>query len=123
VQVLGSGGPDLRDKHASSGYLVSKDGKALVLIDAGGGSALRFGESGAEISQLEVIFMTHLHGDHSGDLPALVLPSHFEERKLALPVFGPPGSDAFPSTTEFLEDLFGKPGAKVQGGSVQRCPA
>lgn len=108
VQVLGSGGPDLRDKRASSSYLVWKDGKALVLIDAGGGSALRFGESGAEMSQLKVILFTHFHADHSSDLPALVLSSRFEERKLPLPVFGPPGSDAFPSTTEFLDGLFGR---------------
>ena len=108
VQVLGSGGPDLRDKRASASYLVWKDGKALVLIDAGGGSALRFGESGAEMSQLKVILFTHFHADHSSDLPALVLSSGFEGPKHPLPVFGPPGSDAFPSTTEFLDGLFGK---------------
>lgn len=108
VQVLGSGGPDLRDKRASSSNLVWKDGKALVLVDAGGGSALRFGESGAEMSQLKVILFTHFHADHSSDLPALVHSSRFEGRKLPLPVFGPPGDDSFPSTTEFLDDLFGK---------------
>ena len=54
AQVLGSGGPELQDKRASSSYLVWKDGQALVLVDAGGGSALRFGESGAQMSQLAV---------------------------------------------------------------------
>ena len=108
LQVLGSGGPDFRDKRASSGYLVWNDGKALVLIDAGGGSALRFGQSGAEMSQLEVILLTHLHADHTSDLPALVHSSRFEPRTAPLPIFGPPGGDSFPSTTEFLEDLFGK---------------
>jgi hypothetical protein len=48
VQVLGSGGPELQDKRASSSYLVWQDGQARVLVDAGGGSALRFGESGAQ---------------------------------------------------------------------------
>lgn len=108
VQVLGSGGPDLRDKRASSSYLVWRGGKALVLIDAGGGSALRFGESGAEMSQLEVILFTHLHADHTSDLPALVLSSRFDGRARALPVYGPTGDGAFPSTTEFVADLFGK---------------
>jgi ribonuclease BN (tRNA processing enzyme) len=108
VQVLGSGGPDLRDRRASSSYLVWQDGKALVLVDAGGGSALRFGESGAEMSQLDVILFTHFHADHSSDLPALVLSSRFERRTAPLPIYGPPGSDAFPSTTEFLDDLFSK---------------
>src|ERR1700675_4120061 len=55
VQVLGSGGPELQDKRASSSYLVWQDGQARVLVDAGGGSALRFGERGANMSQLDVI--------------------------------------------------------------------
>ena len=58
VQVLGSGGPELQDKRASSSYLVWQDGQARVLVDAGGGSALRFGESGAKMSQLDVILFT-----------------------------------------------------------------
>ncbi|HTV10005.1 MAG TPA: MBL fold metallo-hydrolase [Candidatus Aquilonibacter sp.] len=108
VQVLGSGGPDFRDKRASSSYLIWKEGRALVLIDAGGGSALRFGQSGAAMSQLQVILLTHLHADHTSDLPALIHSSRFEDRKLPLPVFGPPAGQSFPSTTEFFDDLFGK---------------
>src|SRR5829696_1115780 len=106
VQVLGSGGPDWRDKRASSRYVVWQGGKALVLVDVGGGSAVRFGQSGAEISQLEVILLTHLHADHTSDLPALVLSSRFDRRSRPLPLFGPPASDTFPSTTEFVSDLF-----------------
>jgi hypothetical protein len=58
AQVLGSGGPELQDKRASSSYLVWQDGKARVLVDAGGGSALRFGESGATMSQLDMILFS-----------------------------------------------------------------
>jgi len=42
VQVLGSGGPEQQDKRASSSYLVWEDGRPRALVDAGGGSALRF---------------------------------------------------------------------------------
>jgi ribonuclease BN (tRNA processing enzyme) len=107
LQVLGSGGPELQDKRASSSYLVWADGQAKVLVDAGGGSALRFGESGATMSQLDVILFSHLHVDHSGDFPVLVKSSWFEDRKRPLPVYGPPGKEYFPSTTEFVYDLFG----------------
>jgi len=107
VQVLGSGGPELQDKRASSSYLVWENGQARALVDAGGGSALRFGESGAQISQLDVILFSHFHVDHSGDFAALIKSSWFEDRKRPLPIYGPPGNDFMPSTTEFVSDLFG----------------
>ena len=106
VQVLGSGGPELQDKRASSSYLVWENGQARALIDAGGGSALRFGESGAQMSQLDVILFTHFHVDHSADFPALIKSSWFEDRKRPLPIYGPPGNDFMPSTTEFVSDFF-----------------
>jgi ribonuclease BN (tRNA processing enzyme) len=107
VQVLGSGGPELQDKRASSSYLVWENGQARALVDAGGGSALRFGESGAQMSQLDVILFSHFHVDHSGDFAALIKSSWFEDRKRPLPIYGPPGNDFMPSTTEFVSDFFG----------------
>jgi ribonuclease BN (tRNA processing enzyme) len=107
AQVLGSGGPELQDKRASSSYLVWKDGRARVLVDAGGGSALRFGESGAQMSQLDLLLFTHYHVDHSGDFSALIKSSWFEDRKRPLPIYGPPGNGFMPSTTEFVSDFFG----------------
>jgi len=106
VQVLGSGGPELEDKRASSSYLVWQDGRPRILIDSGGGSALRFGQAGAHVAQLDVVLFTHLHIDHSADFPALIKSSYFEEREPPLPVYGPPGNENFPSTTEFVADLF-----------------
>jgi ribonuclease BN (tRNA processing enzyme) len=107
MQVLGSGGPELQDKRASSSYLIWQDGKARVLVDAGGGSALRFGESGATMSQLDVILFSHFHVDHSGDFAALIKSSWFEERKRPLPIYGPGGNDFMPTTVEFVNDFFG----------------
>ncbi|HTR05059.1 MAG TPA: MBL fold metallo-hydrolase [Thermoanaerobaculia bacterium] len=107
VQVLGSGGPEMQDKRASTSYLVWQDGVPRVLVDAGGGSALRFGESGATMTPLDVILFSHFHVDHSGDFAALVKSSWFEDRTRPLPVYGPRGNDFMPSTTEFVADLFG----------------
>jgi len=109
VQVLGSGGPELQDKRASSSYLIWHDGVPRVLVDSGGGSALRFGESGATMSNLDVILLTHLHVDHTADLSALVKSAFFEDRQRPLPLFGPPGNQNFPSTTRFIQTLFGNP--------------
>ena len=109
VQVLGSGGPELQDKRASTSYLIWDHGSARVIVDAGGGSALRFGESGAQMSQVDVVLFSHFHVDHSGDFPALVFSSWFEDRRRPLPVYGPPGNEYMPSTTEFVHDLFSEP--------------
>lgn len=106
VQILGSGGPELEDKRASSSYLVWQDARPRILIDSGGGSALRFGQAGAHVAQLDAVLFTHLHIDHSADFPALIKSSYFEERARPLPVYGPPGNEDFPSTTEFVAALF-----------------
>jgi ribonuclease BN (tRNA processing enzyme) len=109
VQVLGSGGPEMQDKRAATSYLIWDHDTARVIVDAGGGSALRFGESGAQMSQLDVVLFSHFHNDHSGDFPSLVFSSWFEDRKRPLPVYGPPGNEFMPSTTEFVRDLFSEP--------------
>ena len=106
IQVLGSGGPEMTDQRASSSYLVWRDARARVLVDIGGGAALRFGESGARMEDLDAFLFTHLHVDHTADLPALLKSSYFGERKRPLPVYGPAGNVAFPATTEFVADLF-----------------
>ncbi|MBI3575174.1 MAG: MBL fold metallo-hydrolase, partial [Gammaproteobacteria bacterium] len=106
VQVLGSGGPELVGGRASSSYLVWIDGKARALVDLGGGAALRFSETGANIADLDVILFTHLHVDHSADLPALVKASFFQDRDRVLPIYGPPGNRLMPSTVTFVREMF-----------------
>ena len=107
LQVLGSGGPELGDRRASSGYLVWQDGKARVLVDMGAGSLLRFEQAGARIEDLEAILLTHLHVDHSADLPALIKASYFSGRTTDLTVYGPTGNRLMPATDAFLQALFG----------------
>lgn len=111
LQVLGSGGPELDDGRASSSYLVWVDGRARVLVDAGGGSSANFEQSGARIEDLQAVLFSHFHVDHSGDFAAYVKASFFGPRVENLPVFGPAGNDRMPSTSEFLTTLLGKNGA------------
>jgi ribonuclease BN (tRNA processing enzyme) len=109
VQVLGSGGPELQDKRASTSYLIWDHGRARVIVDAGSGSSLRFGESGAQMSQVDDFLFSHFHVDHSSDFPSLIFSSWFGDRKRPLPIYGPPGNEYMPSTTEFVHDLFSDP--------------
>jgi len=110
LQVLGSGGPEVQDQRASSSYLIWVNGKAKALIDSGGGSALRFGQSQANMTDIDVVLFSHLHIDHSADFPALIKSSFFENRHRDLPVFGPTGNQALPSTTDFVQRLFSAQG-------------
>jgi len=106
LQVLGSGGPESGDKRASSAYVIWIDGKSKILIDFGGGASLRFEEVGAKIQDLDVILLTHLHVDHTADLPALLKSSFFTRASGKLHIFGPDENDAMPSTEDFIERLF-----------------
>ncbi|MDO1509902.1 MULTISPECIES: MBL fold metallo-hydrolase [unclassified Neisseria] len=110
VVVLGSGGPELSDKRASTGYLVRENGKARFIIDFGAGSSLNFERAGGDIKDLEALLFTHFHVDHSNDLPALVKASYFSERNRDLPVYGPTGNHTIPTTPLFVERQFGEKG-------------
>lgn len=107
LQVLGSGGPIADDARASSGYLVWLDGRARLLVDAGGGVFLRFGEAGARFADLDGIALSHLHTDHSAALPALLKSGYFARRTRPLPLAGPSGSDRFPGIETFVAALVG----------------
>ena len=111
LQVLGSGGPELDDGRTSSAYLLWQNGKARILVDIGSGSMHRFEQSGASLNDLDAILLSHLHVDHSSDLPALVKASFFTDRRRDLLIYGPSGNDFMPSTTEFMSKLFGPDGA------------
>ncbi|HIO95370.1 MAG TPA: MBL fold metallo-hydrolase [Campylobacterales bacterium] len=110
LQILGSGGPEF-SKRASSSYLVWVDGKARIMIDAGGGAFLRFSQSGAKIEDLSFIALTHLHIDHASDLPAFMKAGYFSKRTAVLPILGTTALGDFPNINEYLERLFGKRGA------------
>jgi ribonuclease BN (tRNA processing enzyme) len=107
VLVLGSGGPELTDQRASTSYLVRVDSTGRVLIDTGTGSALRFEQSGENFGDIQAIAFTHLHVDHSQDLPAFVKGSYFVNRDTNLAVLGPSGQGDYPGVVEFLDALFG----------------
>ena len=105
LQVLGSGGPAPDVGRASSSYLVWVDGKARLMVDAGGGAFLRFAESKARLEDLDAILLTHLHADHAGELPTLLKGAFFTQRTRPLTIVGPAGGGQFPGVQEFLRDL------------------
>ena len=45
----------------------------IFVIDCGRGSPSAFADAGLDFSRLEAVFLTHLHADHIGDLPGMLL--------------------------------------------------
>jgi ribonuclease BN (tRNA processing enzyme) len=107
VVVLGSGGPRAFGR-AGSSYILLVDGTPRILLDAGPEAFLRLGELRLDLGKVSSVLLTHLHIDHSADLPAF-----FNARALtsdgpiAYYVFGPDGSALFPKTSRFIDLLVG----------------
>jgi ribonuclease BN (tRNA processing enzyme) len=92
---------------AASSNAIVLDGKARILVDAGSGAAVRLGEAGLDIEDLDTILLTHLHIDHSGDLPGVAKArGMIHQGPMTFRVFGPAGRGVFPSTTRFVARLF-----------------
>ena len=105
VQVLGSGAPGFVKDRANTSYLLWIGNQAKIIVDAGGGAYVRFGQVQAKFSDLSMILVSHLHPDHSSDLPG-VLWSGRNTRNDVLPIVGPSGNEAAPALDEFLARLF-----------------
>lgn len=109
--VLGSGGPRSAGRAASS-YLVSAGGVPRVLIDAGSGSFARLGETGLDAATIDTVLFTHLHIDHAADLPGIVKSRDlWGKGPVRFRIVGPAGRQPYPSTSEFVDRLFGSEGA------------
>jgi ribonuclease BN (tRNA processing enzyme) len=74
--VLGSGTgvPSLR--RGSPAYAVSAAGR-LILLDLGSGACRALLRHGLNFSQADVIALSHLHPDHTGDLVPFLFASHY----------------------------------------------
>ncbi len=132
VQILGSGGPRLNPDRASASYLLWIGSQAKILVDTGGGAYLRFGQSRADLADLSLVAISHLHPDHVADLPAILWTSN-TLRKDPLPIVGPSGSEGMTDFQTFLKRLFdgdtgafqvlrntlGAPPAPSAGGGVR----
>jgi len=110
VQVLGSGGPIADDHRAGASNIVWIDGKARIMVDAGAGSFVRYGEAKVNFEDHYAILLTHFHGDHVGGLPALLNAGSFSKRAEPLIIAGPEKSEQFPSTSQLLADIVGRKG-------------
>jgi ribonuclease BN (tRNA processing enzyme) len=63
-----------------------------VLIDCGTTGLIGLKRAGVDPNEVEAVVVTHLHGDHFGGIPFLLLDGQFSRRERDLLVAGPPGT-------------------------------
>jgi ribonuclease BN (tRNA processing enzyme) len=93
LHILGCGDAFGSGGRNNSGYLVEAKDR-LFLLDCGPTTLLALKRAGFDPKQLDVIFLSHLHGDHYGGVPFFLLEYLYENpRATALHVAGPPGTE------------------------------
>ena len=90
LQFLGTG-----DAFGSGGRFQTclhlRGASGNLLIDCGASSLIAMRRRGVNPSEIGWVLLTHLHGDHFGGLPLLVLDGQFSRRTFPLVIAGPPG--------------------------------
>ncbi len=62
-----------------------------ILLDCGTSSLIAMKRDGIDPSEIDAVVVSHLHGDHFGGLPFLILDGQFSRRTRPLLIAGPPG--------------------------------
>jgi ribonuclease BN (tRNA processing enzyme) len=102
VQIAGSG-----DAFGSGGRFQActsvRATEGHALLDCGATSLVAMKRLGIDPGSVDAVLVTHLHGDHFGGLPFLILDGQFGRRTRPLVVAGPPGlAERLPRTMEVL---------------------
>ncbi|MGH9203160.1 MAG: MBL fold metallo-hydrolase, partial [Vicinamibacterales bacterium] len=103
VRFLGSGDAFGSGGRLQTCILVQSDTFSF-LLDCGASALIALKRDGVSPNDVDIILITHLHGDHFGGLPFFILDGQFARRFNPLCVAGPPGLRT--RMTEAMEVFF-----------------
>ncbi|MCJ2068923.1 MBL fold metallo-hydrolase [Methylobacterium sp. J-030] len=103
VQILGCGDAFGSGGRLQTCFYIRAAGKRF-LIDCGTTALIAMRRFGVNPNAIDTVFLTHLHGDHFGGLPFLILDAQLISRRTApLTIAGPPGlRQRLPALMEIL---------------------
>ena len=106
VTILGSGTPRPDINRFSQSILVEA-GDEKLLFDSGRGATIRLTQAGVNIGDINKVFLTHLHSDHTLGLPDLIMTGWIYQRSQDLQIYGPDGTKSFVNDIKsaFIEDI------------------
>jgi ribonuclease BN (tRNA processing enzyme) len=99
VVMLGTGTPNANPDRSGPAVAIVVNGRAYI-VDAGPGvvrraaAAEKAGVTALRQPNLDIVFLTHLHSDHTVGLPDPLLSPWVSGRSVSLRVFGPRGTAA-----------------------------
>ena len=94
IKLLGTGCPSPSHLRFGPSTLVQV-GNKNYLFDAGSGVTQRLNESGLKSSEIEALFITHLHSDHIVDIYQLYISGWHQGREKPFKIVGPLGVKDF----------------------------
>ncbi|MFO0725856.1 MAG: MBL fold metallo-hydrolase [Myxococcota bacterium] len=107
ITVIGSADAFNSSGRSHSAYWLEGQGAGPIMVDFGATLLMRLRHLGLAAENLEGIAITHLHGDHIGGLPFLVIDGLYNARRSTpLTIVGPVGTRA--RLVELLEVTYGK---------------
>lgn len=112
--ILGSGTSEPHPKRSSSGYWLETE-QGTILLDCSASSVHRIAQENLDWANLDAIWISHFHLDHTGGLAPLLFGTKYAfatyERRKPLKIFAPQGLkkilETFSTSNDY--DLFKQP--------------
>ncbi|WP_421879406.1 MBL fold metallo-hydrolase [Marinoscillum sp.] len=114
LTVLGCGDAFASEGRYTTSFLVS-DEQTNLLVDCGASTLIRLKQLNISPEAIDVIVITHFHGDHYGGIPFLIISNKVQhDRKRPMKIVGPKGvrekvyqlqEALYPGTSTMLDEL------------------
>ena len=106
VIMLGTGTPRPSIERFGQSILV-ESGQNKLLFDVGRGAVIRLKQANIPLQDVNVVFLTHLHSDHTLGMADLIFTGWVFQRREPMQIYGPIGTNHFITNLKeaFEEDI------------------